>query len=449
MTDEWWSDLPAQERDRLLARALAADPELEARLRAEHRAASGDVAELRALVDGTLRTRRFLDWRETRGYADAAWPVVELLSRAAEDSPGQQVVELVQRALSHVLKVLHRADDDGLIGGVFDGLLDVHERACRQARPDPARLAKWLIAATYGKDWFSPPDPVPYAEALGDKGLRLYRQAAERELAAADPKDRYGIALIHARYAVSRLAVIDRDPDAVIASFAHIERVGYRETEIASAMREIGRDDLALAHARVGLSAAGANDRHRLAPIADAILAEQGDAEGLLALRRDWHQIEPNRSTYARLRDASEALDRWDAERPAAIVALGRSNPGELMAVLLAEGRVAEAWEAFRANESANLHEKDVLALIQARGVDHPGDAMDAYLRLVDAHLVNTGREHYERAVRVLKKAVDPAARAGRDAELRAHIAALRETHKRRPTLIALVDRAALDDPRG
>ena len=447
VTDQWWLDLSVRERDDLLARVLSADPELDARLRAQHRASAGDVAGLREVVDATLRTRRFLDWREARVYAEAAWPVVELLSRAADTSPGQPLVELVQRALSHVLKVLHRADDNGLIGEVFAGLLDVHVRACQRASADPVRLAKWLTASTYDSDWFNPPDPVPYATELGVKGVQIYREAAERAIAAADLEDRYATGRFHGRYARRRLAVIDRDPDAVVASFADIERAGYREAEIAAAMREIGRDDLALEHARAGLAGASNHDRHRLAPIADVILTEQGDTEGLLVLRRDGHHAHPNRSTYAALRDVSQALGRWDTERPAAIVILGRANPSELVAVLLAEGRVDEAWDAFRTLDSTRLHEKDVLALIEARSVEQPGDAMGAYLDLADTHLANTGREHYERAVRLLKKAAAPAARADREADLRTHVAALRETHKRRPTLITLLDRAALDRP--
>ena len=365
-------------------------------------------------------------------------------SRAVESSSSQQLFELLQRSLSHVLKVLHRADDDGLIGGVFDQLLELHGRACQLARPDAARLAKWLVAATFDPEWFSPPDPVPYADALGEKGLHLYREAAERELASADPSDHYSTAGVHGRYVVERVAVIDRDPDAVVASFAHIERVSNREAEIAEAMREIGRDDLALEHARVGLDTGHQFDYPKLARIADAILVEQGDAEGLLELRRAGLQAQPTRSSYKRLSEAATSLDCWEAERPSAIVALGRSDPGELIAVLLDEGRIDEAWDAYQANESARLNEKDVLALVEARGADHPGDALDAYLRLADAHLVNTGREHYERAVRMLKKAVTPAGRAEREADLREHVAGLREIHKRRPTLIALLDRASL-----
>lgn len=426
MDGEWWREL---------------SPEASAELRAQ----SGDVTGLRSLVDQVLRTRRFLDWRQTREYTDDARPVVDLLRRAVDTAPSQQLVELLQRALSHVLKVLHRADDDGLIGGVFDELLALHAQACRSGQPDPAKLAKWLVAATYGDDWFSPPDPVPYVEALGERGVRLYRDAAIRELAASDPTQPYSTALSHGRFAVERLAVIDRHPDAVVASFAHIERASYREAEIAEAMREIGRDDLALEHARAGLAAGVQFDRPKLTRIADAILVDQGDAEGLLELRRDDHLAHPTRSSFAALRDAASALACWKTERPPAIIALGRSNPGELVVVLLAEGRVDEAWGTYEANATARMTEKDVLALIEARAVDHPSDAMDAYVRLADGHLANTGREHYDRAVRMLKRAVAPARRADREVDLRKHVRALRRTHKRRPTLIALLDRARLD----
>jgi hypothetical protein len=445
VTDEWWHDLPREDLVDLVSWLFAADPELEARMRAEQRAQSGDVTELPSLVDQGLRTRRFLDWRQTREYADGARPILNLLHRAVETTPSQQLVELLQRALSHVLQVLHRADDDGLVGGVFDELLDLHVRVCQSGSPDPLKLAKWLVSATYDGDWFSPPDPVSYAAALGDTGERLYRGAAQRELASADPSQPYSTALSHGRYAVERLAVIDRDPDAVVASFSHIERASYREAEIAEGMREIGRDDLALEHARAGLATGVQFDQPKLTQIADAILVSQGDDKGLLELRRAAHMAHPTRSSFAGLRDAASALGSWKAERPTAIVALGRSNPGELVVVLLDEGRIDEAWAAYEANASARMLDKDLLALIEVRSVEHPGDAMDAYLRLADGHLASTGREHYERAVRLLKKADAPARRAAREADLREHVRTLRETHKRRPTFIALLNRAGLD----
>ena len=76
VAEQWWSDLPPEDLGALVTRIFDAHPELEVRMRAEQRAESGDVAELRSLVDQVLRTRRYLDWRQTREYADAAQPVV-------------------------------------------------------------------------------------------------------------------------------------------------------------------------------------------------------------------------------------------------------------------------------------------------------------------------------------------------------------------------------------
>ena len=75
VAEQWWSDLPPEGLGALVTRIFDDHPELEVRMRAEQRALSGDVAELRSLVDQVLRTRRYLDWRQTREYADAAHEV--------------------------------------------------------------------------------------------------------------------------------------------------------------------------------------------------------------------------------------------------------------------------------------------------------------------------------------------------------------------------------------
>jgi hypothetical protein len=62
----------------------------------------GDLAQLRAEVDRGLRTRRFLDYGESAGWAGAARPIVAELKKAVESSPSRALVELLQRALGHV-----------------------------------------------------------------------------------------------------------------------------------------------------------------------------------------------------------------------------------------------------------------------------------------------------------------------------------------------------------
>src|SRR5690349_12133177 len=76
-----------------------------------------DLEVLRKEVDGALRTRRFLDYRQSIEWAQKGRPVVAELELALETAPSRQLVELLQRAVGHVVKVIQRADDSsGLIG---------------------------------------------------------------------------------------------------------------------------------------------------------------------------------------------------------------------------------------------------------------------------------------------------------------------------------------------
>ena len=106
-----------------------ADVERQVRLIATRGAS--DLAQLRAQVDRGLRMRRFLGYRESAEWARAARPVVAELGNAVEAAPSRALVELLQRAVGHVVKVIMHADDsDGLIGDLARELLALHARVC-------------------------------------------------------------------------------------------------------------------------------------------------------------------------------------------------------------------------------------------------------------------------------------------------------------------------------
>jgi hypothetical protein len=73
--------------------------------------ADGDLSQLRAAIDGGLRTRRFLDYRGSITWAHAARPIIVELEATAAESPSRELVELLQRAVGHIVKVIMRADD--------------------------------------------------------------------------------------------------------------------------------------------------------------------------------------------------------------------------------------------------------------------------------------------------------------------------------------------------
>lgn len=66
------------------------------------------------------------------------------------------------------------------------------------------------------------------------------------------------------------------------------------------------------------------------------------------------------------------------------------------------------------------------------------------YLRLADTVLVDANKGAYRDAVRHLKAARRAATAAGLVPDFDEKLASLREQHRRRPTLIAMLDKAGL-----
>lgn len=159
-----------------------ADVEREVRLVAAR--ARGDLALLRAEVDRGLRTRRFLDYHDAIAWARAARPILDELERLSRSAPSRELVELLQRAVGYVVKVLQRGDDSsGAIGDIARELLELHAIACDAQVADPVKLAKWMIRFRLTDQDFFEADPVRYRVALGERGPAEYARAV-----SASPK---------------------------------------------------------------------------------------------------------------------------------------------------------------------------------------------------------------------------------------------------------------------
>jgi uncharacterized Zn finger protein len=76
--------------------------------------------------------------------------------------------------------------------------------------------------------------------------------------------------------------------------------------------------------------------------------------------------------------------------------------------------------------------------------VDRKTGAGHWYMLVADELLLETGRRAYARAIPVLKRASRAADAAGQNEWFATQIADLREQHRRRPTLIAMLDKAGL-----
>ena len=397
---------------------------------------SDDLAVLRAEVDRGLRTRRFVPYAESSGWAYAARPIAEELRQRATTSPSAELVELLQRAIGHVVNVIEHADDsDGTIGDLARELLDIHATACDSGVADPVRLATWMVRFWFVDQDLFEVDPVRYQHALGDAGLTAYRQA----VAARDHEDTFAV-----QYVRERLAVLDGDTERIVALLGGDLTRPHQFVQVAEAMAELGREDDVLAWCERGIAETQGWQTARLYDMACETHARRGQPLEVLGLRRSEHERMPSLSTYSRLRRAAEAVDAWAIERDAARAVLRERDPRAFVEALLGDGEAQLAWETAQAAEQGQLGSDLWLRLAESRETASPADAVAVYQRAADEVLEKTDRRAYAAAVRILKRARD-AAKAADDLEsFSQHIATLCEQQRRRPTMIAMLDKAGL-----
>jgi uncharacterized Zn finger protein len=415
--------------------------------RAVRLAAADDTDRLQVLrqaVDASLRTRRFLDyWASSRWAADAA-PVVDALRQEVERQQSKELVALLERGIGHLVKVLHTADDsNGEIGSLAHELLQIHADVCDAGVADPVALAKWMVRFTFEDQDFFNVDPVRYRVALGDDGLAAYRREVTKRVEqvgdAEPPRRPYAV-----DYATQRLAIVDRDIDTLVALLGQDLSNAYQFQRVAEAMLELDDPDAALAWARRGIVETSGWHVAKLYDLAAGLLADRADAEGVFELRLHQHERMPSSTTYRQLRTAAEQLDRWDTERAAARAVLEQRSPPGFVDALLDDGDTATAWAAADGNPEWHLDVRQWERLADARRPGHPADALDVYLQLADAALVEANKNAYRTGVKHLKAARSAAAEAGVATDFDARMAVLREQHGRRPTLIAMLDKAKL-----
>ncbi len=429
--------LTADELREVLRWAAEWHEDVERRVRLTAARSSGDLRALRTEVDRGLRTRRFLGYRECVEWARAARPVMIELDVAVAAGPTQELVALLERGIAHVVKVIQtRADDSsGMVGDLARDLLELHARACDAGVADPVKLARWMIRFRFVDQDFFEADPVRYRAALGEVGLAEFRNL----LAAQTDQDGFA-----ARYARERLAVLDGDSAEIVALLGGDLSRPHQFIRVAEAMVELGRDEEAIVWARRGIEQTAGWQTDQLYDIACAAHGRREEPAEALALRRAQHERTPTSSSYRQLRTAAEAIHAWPVERDAARRVLSDRNPPALVDALLDDGEDELAWQTATALPDADLGDHAWLRLAEARQKTHPAQALPVYWRLIDGVLQTADRRAYAAAVRLLKRARDAAAAAEEIDAFEARLAALRERHRRRPSLITMLDKAKL-----
>ncbi|OHV05347.1 hypothetical protein BKN37_06235 [Mycobacterium talmoniae] len=374
---------------------------------------------------------------------------VAILQQAAQDDDPAEVFAVTQRAIASALKVIMRADDSsGIIGDACRDLLDLHPILAARARPAASKLVDWMVKFQFDNecDYFTI-DPVAYAPALGAAGMAAYRARLDERAATLGPRppedqpfsSPHAGAWFTLDWNAQRLAVWDRDVDAIIRTHARGRRVAARLQDTAAALMEIGEIDAAIDWAK---QATDFDDGHQARRAADYwcdLLAEHRP-DDLLAARVEVFRRWPSSTTAGRLyRDARAAwLDYRDE-------VLGRLASQPRDAVSFAQLSLEDVPFAWRLAHNLGLDDDRTWSdLAKAYEKLEPLAVLPVYTRLVERELEAADARNYRSAARRLKKMRKLAAGSSESADVDAFIADLRDRYRRRPRLQLELDRAGL-----
>jgi hypothetical protein len=407
------------------------------------------VSDLADAVLPLIRTRADLwRWNAAKAHGRQMHEAVNLIE-AAQDTPSAERLAVCQKAIASAIAVILKADDSsGIIGDAVRRLLSLHPQLAAQARPPIARLVDWMIAFQFdGKQDFFEIDPVAYAAALGDLGLQRYRIQLQRlgDELGPEPseRDRWTAPHGHTRFALDwnarRLAVLDRDVDAIIATHARDRAVPRWLHDTAEALAEIDRPDLAIDWAKQATDHGNGHQSLQAADYWCALLAEHRPDE-VLAARWEVFDRWPTSSTASHLHRSAGA--DWPPYRDPVLDRLA-SQPRD--AVLFALVTLKEPELAWDLAHELNLTDADAWdrVLKEYEKLD-PIATLPVHSQLVEELLLDAGAQNYQRAAKRLRTMRVLSADTSHSLDVDAFIAQLRETHRRRPRLLQEFDRAHL-----
>ena len=408
------------------------------------------MESLADIVLSLVRNRADLSrWGAANAHGRQMHEAIDLLENALDDTDPVEAHAVVQAALASAVKVIARADDSsGIIGQACRRLLDLHPMTALAANVSPAKLVDWMIKFQFdGEVDYFEIDPVAYAPALGVKGMARYRSRLDAVRAGLAPvpadAQTWQVPDRHERWVLDwndrRLAVLDRDVEAIIRTHARDRKVAAWFHDTASAFEEIGDLDRAVDWARQATEFDAGHQSLRAADYWCDLLAQYRPAEELSARHDVFHRW-PSATTASRLHAA--AGNAWPDYSDDVLVALAHRPAEAVKFAIHSLGDPQLGWEL---GERLPIDDDHAWAeLAKAYELVDPAAVLPVHRRLVEHELANTGAEHYRRAARRLAGMRKLAAGTSQQASVDRFIVELRETHRKRPRLQQEFDRARL-----
>ncbi|MDE3195111.1 MAG: hypothetical protein KGN84_02120, partial [Acidobacteriota bacterium] len=237
---------------RLLLEWAKDDDRLEDRLllyAARQSGPGAGTAAVRRAFESAVRVRGFVDYRGAFHWARNVDDAIGAIEGLLDLGQAGAVIELCESALRSLQRAIEHVDDsDGHFSMLSGRLQDLHFRACKEARPEPAALAKRLFEAELSSGFDVFDQAVErYAEVLGPEGLAAYRREAEREWALVPARTSEREQSERSRYfritrIMESLARASGDVEELVSVMSRDLSSPYNYLCIAEVWREHGRN---------------------------------------------------------------------------------------------------------------------------------------------------------------------------------------------------------------
>jgi tetratricopeptide (TPR) repeat protein len=432
---------------------------------ARHSGPGTAAATVRRAFEKAVRVRDFVPYREATGWACGVDNAIDSIEQLLNDGQAAGVIELCESALQSLLSAIQAVDDsDGHFGTLRDRLEEIHYRACQEARPDPAELARRLFQWELHSDFDVFFGAVArYAKILGAKGMKVYRELAEAEWekvparTVRPERSEWGQ---HFRITkiMESLAQAEGDVEQLVAVMSRDLSSAYGYLKIAEVYHEAGRHDEALLWTEKGLRAFPDHTDSRLREFAAEEYHRRRRHDDAMKLMWAEFSERPLLETYKTLKRHAKKAGEWPEWQNRSLAeirlriakakdkARGRTRPrwmqadddhSALVEIFLYENDPEAAW---REAQTGGCSDSLWLRLAAARERENPEDAAPIYLKQAEIAIAATRNGRYEDSVDLLVKAAAVLRRMDRSAEFVHHLDSLRVKYKIKRNFIKLVE---------
>ena len=432
----------------MLLEAGRRDPMFAARLAVQVGASGAsalDEAPLRAALVDATSIEDFVGYREAGDYFWGIDRVLEEVDELIDAGFAPSAARTALFAMELLEEFGGQVDDsDGGLTLAFERVEEIHLRASRHQEVDPAELASMLVDRALSSDYeVFYEAPARYAEILGERGLRRYRELVEqRWRALPEGRDRFDGGRFAVGFPRERAAEAAGGAAGLLEVLAEDATSAYDHLRIAQLLCGEERTEEALDWIERGLEADGPDGR--LNELAASIHREAGRVDRAGELLWENFTARPGDLTYRSLKSGTgKEFARW-REQAIALLKQPHGRGADwtaLVSALLWEGDVERAWQA--AHEGG-CRQDLWLELARGRAREHPAEAMPIFLREADRSIEGVQRPAYRQAAALLSEARPLAEQTEGAGAFADHVRHVRERNKRRPALQDEFTRARL-----